>query len=80
MSDATKAALDAAIAAHIADECDGGTLTGYVIQAQYQDISMMDENLTGYLRIVAEGQGFTTSLGLARHLAVRLDAAAIEDD
>lgn len=80
MSDATKQALDAALAAHVADECEGGTLTGYVIQAQYQDIDMMADNLTGYLRIVANGQGFTTTLGLARHLMVRLDAAAVDDE
>ena len=35
MSDTTKTALDAALAAHIADECDGGIISGYVLQAAY---------------------------------------------
>lgn len=80
MSAETKVALDAAIAAHVADECEGGTITGYVIQAQYQDVEMMTDNLTGYIRVIADGQGFTTTLGLAHHLALRLNASALDDD
>lgn len=66
--------MDAAIAAHVADECDGATLTGYVLQTQSTTLDMLSDGLTGYLRCVADGQGFTTSLGLARYVGLALDA------
>lgn len=80
MSAETKAALDAAIAAHLADEVDGAIVTGYVGMVQYATAEMMGEDLTGYQRLTAEGQGFTTSLGLSRYLALRFDAAATCDE
>lgn len=79
MSEATKTALDSAIAAHIADECEG-TLTGYVMQAQYQDIEMMTNGETGFLRVVAEHQAFITTLGLARYMNTRLDTMIAADE
>lgn len=80
MSDATKAALDAAIAAHLEEEEPGSIVTGYVALAQYTSADMMNEDLTGYQRFTAEGQSFTTSLGLARYLSLRLEAAAVNDE
>ncbi len=80
MSDVTKAALDAAITAHLADEVDGAIVTGYVGLVQYATADMMNDDLTGYQRLIAEGQGFTTSLGLARYLSLRFDAATVNDE
>lgn len=80
MSEATKAALDAALAAHISDECDGGILTGYVLQTQYQDIDMMNNGDTGLLRIVAEHQSFIATVGLARYMNTRLDTMIAADE
>lgn len=80
MSAETKAAMDAAIAAHIADECEGGILTGYVLQTQYQDIDMMTNGETGFYRIEGERQSFTTTLGLARYTHVRLNKMIAADE
>lgn len=79
MSEQTKAALDEALAAHVADECEG-ILTGYVIQTQYQDVEMMDNGDTGLLRIVAQHQSFINTLGLARYLNTRLDNMVAADE
>lgn len=80
MSEATKAALDAAIAEHLADENPGAILTGYVCQAQYTTAEFMDDGFTGYLRLIQEGQGFTTTIGLTSYLKARTDHIAITDD
>lgn len=68
MSEQTKAALDAAIEAHIADECEGGIVTGYVLQTQYTGMEFLEERMTGYLRMVHETQNFTTTLGLIHYM------------
>lgn len=68
MSAQTKAALDAAIDAHIADESNGGIVTGYVLQTQYTDMAFLEERMTGYLRMVHETQDFTTTLGLIHYM------------
>ena len=44
MSEQTKAALDAAIAAHIADECEGDHATAWVVVA---DTTSLDDIETG---------------------------------
>ena len=43
MSDATKAALDAAITAHVADEYDGDMVTAWVIVTETTTLDMLDE-------------------------------------
>ena len=68
LSDATKAALDAALAAHIADECDGGIISGYVLQAAYFSTQTIEHGSTGYMREFAEDQPYHSGYGLAMHL------------
>lgn len=77
MSVETKAVLDAAIAAHVADECDGEMVTGWVLQTCGTRADYVDESRTGYLRVVADGQVFTTSLGLATYLHAQMMNAAL---
>lgn len=78
MSAETKQAFDEALAAHLTDETDGGTLTGYVMQAQYTSVELMDENASGYLRLTGERQPFTTTLGLTHFLAKQMDESVMD--
>ena len=80
MSAETKAALDAAMAAHVADEseeAEGVILTGYVCQTQFTSMSLIDEEMTGYQRIIQEGQNLTTTLGLMHYGQRMLDQYVI---
>lgn len=43
MSTDTRAALDAAIAAHVSDEYDGDMVTGWVVVTETTTIDMLDE-------------------------------------
>ena len=73
MSAETKAALDKALAAHVADECDEGMLTSYLCQVEFTSMALLDDESTGYVRMVAEGQTLTTTLGLAHYAMRTLD-------
>ena len=76
MSDATQLAVSAAISAHLADETEnseGLILTGYLCQAQFTSVSLMDEEMTGYQRLIQEGQNLTTSLGLVHYAKCSLE-------
>ncbi|GAA3730167.1 hypothetical protein GCM10022239_03460 [Leifsonia bigeumensis] len=77
MSAATKAALDDAIAAHVADELDGALLTNYVGVAAAVKPEDSDQ-MTYYLRVAAE-QPIHVSIGLTEYLANRL-ALSVADD
>lgn len=81
MSAETKAALDAALEAHVTDEADvsGAICTGYVLQAQFTSHALVGEGLTGYMRFVQEGQNFTTSLGLSLYMNRQLEHATTEE-
>lgn len=68
MSVETKSALDAAIAAHVADECAGALVSGYVLQAAYFSTTTIDHGTTGYVREFAEDQAWHTGYGLANYL------------
>jgi hypothetical protein len=83
MSADTKAALDAALAAHIADETEGNILTGYVCQTQFTSMELIDEQMTGYQRIIAEDQNLTTTIGLMHYGQRMLDqyiTETLQDD
>ena len=83
MSAETKAALDTALAAHIADECKGALLTSYVCQTEFTSMELIDEEMTGYQRMIAEGQTLTTTLGLMHYGQRMLDeytTATLEPD
>lgn len=68
MSDETKSALDAAIAAHIADEVPGSLVSGYVLQASYFNGETIEHGTHGYMREFAEDQAYHNGLGLASML------------
>ena len=68
MSEQTKADLDAALAAHVADECDGALISGYVLKAAYFNGTTIEHGTTGYIREFAEGQAFHVGYGLASQL------------
>lgn len=68
VSEATKAALDAALAAHIDDECEGALVSGYVIQAAYFNGATIEHGTHGYMREFADNQAFHVGMGLATML------------
>jgi hypothetical protein len=78
MSDATKAALDAAIEAHIADEHDDNTimLRGYILQAAGNGI----EDSRDYLLFTSGDQGAVVTLGLLAILNANTDASCFGSD
>jgi hypothetical protein len=81
MSDTTKNALDAALAAHIADSIEENVLvTGYVLQAAYVTISTEDRRTTGYFSEFADDQPYHAGLGLAAHLVDLYQSGAFEED
>lgn len=63
MSAETKAALDAALSAHISDEADGAILTGYVLHASYLDAGLDERGATGYWAAFADGQPYRSLTG-----------------
>lgn len=74
----TKQAMDAAIAAHVADEgeAEGTVVTGYVLIASHSTADDFDEEITRYLTEYADQQPFHVGLGLVhRHLLI-LEAGA----
>lgn len=68
MSQQTKAALDAALAAHVDDMCGGALVSGYVLQAAYFNGETIQHGTNGYLREFAEDQAFHVGRGLAEML------------
>lgn len=62
MSAETKAALEAALAAHIADECDGRMLADYLMIVHSQDVLT---DLSHFRLVLSETQPFHVSDGLA---------------
>lgn len=68
MSAETKAALDAALEAHLRDETEGGALvTAYVVYAAFVNTEI-EEGKTGYKCIIADGQPYHSTLGLGHSL------------
>lgn len=82
MSEATKEALDIALQAHIADECDGGFMSSYNITAAYVTGELLDEDSTGYYNEYAHGQPYHVSLGLAvmQKRKLEIDLYASDDE
>lgn len=76
----TKAALDTALAAHVADELDDAIIIAYVCQAAAMTGDDFDAEQTQYLRMVAEGQSAHVTLGILDYAHSRYRAAMIEDD
>jgi hypothetical protein len=69
----TKAALDAAIAAHISDEVGNGVIvTGYVLKASHLH-SAVAEDAHGYFAEFAEDQPHHVALGLAHMIVQQIE-------
>jgi hypothetical protein len=75
VSDTTKDALEAAIAAHFADEFDGAVASSWVLQAYGQRIDTSDGY---YLTSWTDGQPLHITAGLIEY-ASRRQAARIVD-
>jgi hypothetical protein len=67
MSTDTRAALEAAVAAHVADECDGAMLTGWALIASNATEADFDNNQTGYMIAAQDRQPMHSTLGLIHH-------------
>lgn len=78
MSDATRKAVDEAIAAHIADENGSAYLTGYVLIAT--GVSPEDDGGTRYSVLEPADQPVHVSLGLAQYLGMLQMEVGIGDD
>lgn len=74
MSAETKAALDAAIAAHVADETPGSVVTGYALIASNATVEDFDEEVTRYYCEYADQQPFHVGLGLVHRHRMILEA------
>jgi hypothetical protein len=73
MSDATKTAMDEAIAAHFADEMDGALVHCYLLQIGGESMDDMTNNQWSALRATAEGQSFITTIGLCAYVTRNLE-------
>lgn len=80
MSADTKAALDAALAAHFADELDGAIVTAYVTQAAAMTSFDFDAERTQYFRTCAEGQSAHVTLGILDYAHARYRHDLMDDD
>ena len=80
MSLETKAALDAALAAHIADEGENHILTGYALIACGMNTDNFDRESTNYFYEWADSQPFHSSIGLAHVMVDYLTAWRGEPD
>lgn len=64
MSEATKQALEDAIAAHVADECDGDMSTSWLIIAETTSLEEMDDNRSSFYIDTRDLQSLYTTDGL----------------
>jgi hypothetical protein len=75
----TKQALDAAIAAHAADEGAGGVVTGYALIVSTSTLEQFDDKVTEYLAEYAERQPFHVGLGLVHRHRMMLEQQEGDD-
>lgn len=80
MSKKTEAALEEAIAAHLADEMDGAYLTSYMLVAKGKTTEDMDRNTTKYLVVTPDGAEYDTALGLAHYAVLSVTDGFREED
>jgi hypothetical protein len=78
LSEQTKAALDDAIRAHIADEYDGAITSSWVLVAEYMPLDGDDE-YTHVIDVVRSGQSSMTTIGLT-HFATQMRANGGENN
>ena len=80
MSEQTKAALDAAIAAHVADLSGSLIVSGYVLCIAHQGIEDMDASRTRYLGEFSDKLAYHSALGLAGYLIDEILPGAFDVD
>ncbi|MFF8817800.1 hypothetical protein ACF07D_07375 [Leucobacter sp. NPDC015123] len=79
MSEITKAALDEAVRAHIADEHDDSLAASWVLIAERVPLDG-DDGHSHVVDVVPDGQSAVTTMGLAYFLAQRRSVGSITDD
>lgn len=77
MSDETKAALEAALTAHIAATCDGGIPTDWLTIVAVTDLTDIGTGRTRYFIEANNNQPVHITVGLASYVAQK---APFEDD
>lgn len=77
MSEETKDAVDAAIAAHIADEGDGHFLVGYALIIAGQHIDRPRNTM--YYKEFSPDLPYDRALGLSKYLLMAVEADASEE-
>lgn len=75
MSDATQAALEAALAAHIADVTDGGIVTDWCAVVAVKHLDDLDSGVTQYRLEANVNQALHVTAGLLAYAA----AMSLED-
>lgn len=80
MSEATKDALDDAIRAHIADECDGRLCVGWLIITASMNGDDMADSKTHYFSEASDNLPMHSTLGLAAMLDHHLQDSLCGDD
>jgi hypothetical protein len=60
----TKAALEEAIAAHVADECDGDMIGGWVVLAETTSLEQIEDDLSAFYLDARTSQSSFLTTGL----------------
>jgi len=79
MSAETKANLDAAIAAHIADECEGDLTGAWVVVTETTSLAEMDADKSAWFTATRDMQSNFTTDGLL-YAALKVQRGTHEDD
>lgn len=79
MSEQTKAALDAAIRAHVADEHDGSLAASWLVITERVPLDG-DDGYSHVMDVVPDGQSSVTTMGLAYFVAQNRSLPRSEHD
>lgn len=79
MSDATKQALDAAIATHVADEYDGDMVAGWVLVTETSNLHMLEDGTGSMVVEDRDMQSSYLTQGLL-HAALNVNTSMRGDD
>lgn len=80
MSDETRAALEAALAAHIADVCDGALVTDWALIAANSSLEDIGTGRTSYFVEANENQPIHVMAGLFRYASEHVLWPSDDDD
>ena len=79
MSETTLAALEEAIATHVADECDNDLTAGWVVVAETTNLNEIDDGISSFYTATRNGQSNFLTTGLL-HRAQEVGRMGIRDD